>query len=117
MVEANSYDIVLMDLHMPGVDGLEAARRIRRMPGAQSWVPIVALTASATTEDRSRCLAAGMNDYLTKPMGIQALRRALDRWGRCHSDGTTSLRDGRSWIALPDVAGGRRSCNLGYPVV
>jgi CheY-like chemotaxis protein len=80
-VEANSYDIVLMDVHMPGVDGLEAARRIRRMPTAQSSVPIVALTASATDEDRSQCLAAGMNDYLSKPIEIQALRRALERWG------------------------------------
>ena len=51
-VEANSYDIVLMDLNMPGIDGLEAARRIRRMPTAQSSVPIVALTASATIEDK-----------------------------------------------------------------
>jgi len=89
MVEANSYDVVLMDLHMPGLDGLEATRQIRRMPAARSCVPIVALTASATSEDRSRCLAAGMNDYLTKPMGLQALRRALDRWGRSQSAATT----------------------------
>jgi PAS domain S-box-containing protein len=80
-VEANSYDIVLMDVHMPGVDGLEAARRIRRMPTAQSSVPIVALTASASDEDRSQCLAAGMNDYLSKPIEIHALRQALERWG------------------------------------
>jgi CheY-like chemotaxis protein len=80
-VEANSYDIVLMDVNMPGVDGLEAARRIRLMPTAQSSVPIVALTASATIEDKAQCLAAGMNDYLSKPIEMQALRRALDRWG------------------------------------
>ena len=79
-VGANSYDIVLMDLNMPEVDGLEATRRIRRMRTAQSAVPIVALTASATNEDRSQCLAAGMNDYLTKPVEIDALKRALDRW-------------------------------------
>ena len=86
-VEANSYDVVLMDLNMPEVDGLEATRRIRRMPAAQSGVPIVALTASATEEDRAACLAAGMNDYLSKPMEIQALRRALDRWGRGRAAG------------------------------
>ena len=79
-LEANSYDIVLMDAHMPLVDGLEATKRIRRMAGARSTIPIVALTASATNDDRARCLAAGMNDYLTKPIEIQALRRALDRW-------------------------------------
>jgi PAS domain S-box-containing protein len=84
-VETNSYDIVLMDLSMPGVDGLEATRRIRRMPAAQSSIPIVALTASASNEVRSGCLAAGMNDYLSKPMDVQALRRALDRWGRART--------------------------------
>jgi CheY-like chemotaxis protein len=81
MIEANSYDIVLMDLNMPVVDGLEAAKRIRRMPSAQADVPIVALTASVTTEDKSACLAAGMSDYLSKPIEIRALRRALERWG------------------------------------
>ena len=79
-VGANSYDVVLMDLNMPEMDGLEATRRIRRMCTTQSAVPIVALTASATNEDRSQCLAAGMNDYLTKPVEIDALKRALDRW-------------------------------------
>jgi len=74
-----------MDLSMPGVDGLEATRRIRRMPAAQSSIPIVALTASASNEVRSGCLAAGMNDYLSKPMDVQALRRALDRWGRART--------------------------------
>jgi CheY-like chemotaxis protein len=82
-VETHSYDLVLMDLSMPGVDGLDATRRIRRIPGAQSSVPIVALTASASSDVKSRCLAAGMNDYLSKPIEISALRRALDRWGYC----------------------------------
>jgi len=81
-LETNTYDIVLMDLSMPEIDGLEATRRIRRMPYAKSCVPIVALTASASADVRSRCLEAGMNDYLSKPIEVQALRRALDRWGR-----------------------------------
>jgi PAS domain S-box-containing protein len=78
----NSYDVVLMDLSMPGMDGLEAARRIRRLAAAQSSVPIVALTASVSNEIKSRCLAAGMNDHLCKPIEIVDLRRALGRWGR-----------------------------------
>ena len=81
-VAANSFDIVLMDVHMPVVDGLEATRRIRRMPTARSSVPIVALTASATQEDRAACMAAGMNDCLTKPIEIQALQQVLSHWGR-----------------------------------
>jgi PAS domain S-box-containing protein len=86
-VEANDYDVVLMDVQMPEVDGLEATRRIRRMLNARSRVPIVALTASATNDDRSACLAAGMNDHLSKPIEMQALRLALDRWGHFRSAG------------------------------
>jgi PAS domain S-box-containing protein len=82
-MQEHSYDLVLMDLSMPELDGLEAARRIRGLSGAQSCVPIVALTASASNEVRSLCLAAGMNDYLCKPMEMEALGRALDRWGHC----------------------------------
>jgi CheY-like chemotaxis protein/nitrogen-specific signal transduction histidine kinase len=84
-VEANTYDLVLMDLGMPEVDGLEATRRIRRMRGPESAIPVVALTASASNEVRSQCLEAGMNDYLSKPMEFEALRRALARW--CHGRG------------------------------
>ncbi|MGJ5819688.1 response regulator [Paludibaculum fermentans] len=84
-VETNAYDIVLMDVHMPAVDGLEATRRIRRMPSSQSCVPVVALTAAATTEDRTACLAAGMNDYLSKPIEFEELRRALHLWGQCQT--------------------------------
>ncbi|MBL8218241.1 MAG: response regulator [Bryobacterales bacterium] len=78
--EEKRYDLVLLDVQMPGVDGLEAARRIRAGKG-QPRVPIVALTASATTEDREACLAAGMDGYLSKPLTLDALRAALQRWG------------------------------------
>jgi PAS domain S-box-containing protein len=86
-VAANAYDIVLMDLHMPGVDGMEATRLIRQMPAPKSGIPIVALTASASSENRKVCLGAGMNDYLCKPLEIKALRRALNRWGCGQADG------------------------------
>ena len=81
-VEANSYDVLLMDLSMPGIDGMETTRRIRTMPGAKASVPIVALTASASPEIRAECLAAGMNDFLGKPMELEAVRSAVDRWRR-----------------------------------
>jgi PAS domain S-box-containing protein len=79
-MENRHYDIVLMDLLMPEVDGAEAARRIRHLDGARSSIPIVALTASASAETRLQCLEAGMNDFLSKPMELDALRHALDRW-------------------------------------
>ncbi|MGA2113471.1 MAG: response regulator [Bryobacteraceae bacterium] len=79
-VQETSYDAVLMDIQMPGVDGLEAARRIRSLPEPRSRTPIVGLTASATVQDREACFAAGMNDYLSKPLSIDALRKTLGRY-------------------------------------
>jgi len=72
------YDLVLMDAHMPVMDGFEATRKIREQEGAGGRrVRIVALTASATVEDRDRCLAAGMDGFLTKPVTLDTLRDAL----------------------------------------
>lgn len=78
------YAVVLMDCHMPELDGLDAARRIRS-PGADvldADVPIVALTAEAGTEAQQRCLSAGMNDFLAKPFTAADLDRVLMRWLR-----------------------------------
>jgi signal transduction histidine kinase/ActR/RegA family two-component response regulator len=71
------FDVVLMDCHMPGMDGFEATRRIRALDGPASRTPIVALTASALREELDRCLAVGMNDHLTKPVSLAALANAL----------------------------------------
>jgi two-component system, sensor histidine kinase len=75
-----SFDLVLMDLHMPVLDGLGATRAIRSLPDASiSTLPIVALTADALDETRERCLVAGMNDFLTKPVSPQKLATSLRR--------------------------------------
>ena len=76
------YDIVLMDVRMPEMDGLEATREIRALPGGRGRVPIVALTASAMGGDRERFLDAGMDDYLAKPIDRAKLAAALRRIGR-----------------------------------
>ncbi|MGA0599248.1 response regulator [Caulobacter sp. KR2-114] len=74
-VRSGEYDLVLMDMQMPVMDGLEAARLIRSLPGAGSRVPIVAMTANAMQRDIEGCLAAGMNDHIAKPIdGPQFLR-------------------------------------------
>jgi signal transduction histidine kinase/ActR/RegA family two-component response regulator len=75
-----SFDIVLMDCHMPVMDGYEAARRIRGEEAPGSRIPIVALTANAFSDNRERCLAAGMDDYLTKPVSLAQLSAMVGRW-------------------------------------
>ncbi len=76
------FDIVLMDLHMPLLDGAEAAQAIRRLPGERAQVPIVALTADAFPETRQRCLALGMNGFLAKPMSAAQLAAVLQPFVR-----------------------------------
>ena len=74
------YALVLMDVHMPTMDGYETSRRIRAEERPGERVPIVALTAAAMTEERERCLAAGMDDHLPKPFHSDDLRRVFARW-------------------------------------
>jgi PAS domain S-box-containing protein len=71
------YDVVLMDLHLPGMDGLEATRRIRGLGSATASIPIIALTANAFAEDRAACTAAGMNGFVVKPVDRRRLEAAL----------------------------------------
>lgn len=77
---SNRYDLVLMDVQMPKMDGFEATRRIRSSCEGPAVVPILALTANADAETRAACQDAGMNDVLTKPIRRRTLLEALDRW-------------------------------------
>jgi two-component system, sensor histidine kinase and response regulator len=81
-LETLPYDLVLMDVQMPEMDGLEATQHIRDPQSAvrNHQIPIIAMTAHAMQGDRERCLEAGMNDYVTKPVSPQALAEALDKW-------------------------------------
>ena len=76
---SGDYDIVFMDCYMPLMDGFQATQRIRRSPGTEE-LPVIALTASVTEEDRTRCLEAGMNGTVGKPIRLSMLAKALERW-------------------------------------
>ncbi|MDY6991863.1 MAG: response regulator [Pseudomonadota bacterium] len=77
-----SYDLIFMDCHMPHLDGFAASRAIRQQERLQGWppIPIIALTANAMQGDRAQCLAAGMDDYLTKPVNSETLQNILQRY-------------------------------------
>jgi len=78
-VQRQAYDVVLMDVQMPELDGLDATRRICARLAAGERPRIVAMTANAMQGDREMCLAAGMDDYLTKPIRVERLVQALEQ--------------------------------------
>jgi PAS domain S-box-containing protein len=80
MITESHFDLVLMDCHMPTMDGYEATRRIRKMAGNTAAIPIIALTADAMADARERAVEAGMNDYLSKPVKLVELREVLSKW-------------------------------------
>lgn len=122
IIQRVEYQAVLMDCNMPRMDGFEATAQIRKLEGSARHTPIIALTAAALMGDRERCLRSGMDDYLTKPIMMETLRNALERWIPTDAHGENEARvpgDGRAevegektmptasvpeWIREPDDA-------------
>lgn len=82
LLSRQSFDLILMDMQMPVLDGIEACRQIRSMEAAspERHIPIVALTANARSEDRDACLEAGMDGYVAKPFNLATLGKELAHW-------------------------------------
>src|SRR5262249_18125055 len=80
-IKSNSYSLILMDVNIPGIDGLTITGQLRRMEkeGATSYTPVIAMTAHALTEDRQKCLDAGMNDYISKPFTQAQLQQKIEQ--------------------------------------
>lgn len=79
-VESGLFKLVLMDVEMNDMDGLTATKKIRSIPGSIGKIPIIAVTAHSSMKDREKCLAAGMNDYIAKPINIHFLKLTIDQW-------------------------------------
>lgn len=79
-VQTNDFSIVLMDVQMPGIDGFDTTRRIRSFGGKFGTLPIIAITAHALKGDKDKCINAGMNDYVSKPIRAEELIRMIDHW-------------------------------------
>ena len=103
-----SVGIILMDCHMPIVDGYEATRQIISEFGGESPVPIIALTANVSDNDRIKCQEAGMADYLTKPLELNNLKNALQTWftqtNRNESEDNTEIEVTENSLPLVDIA-------------
>ena len=89
-----TFDIVLMDIQMPDMDGYEATRRIRQMPEPRRDIPVIAITAHALAGEREKCIAAGMNDYLAKPVSLEQIGAVIRLW---------ASRESTETVAAPDV--------------
>lgn len=104
MVQESSYDLVLMDMQMPVMDGVAATRAIRLLPALRN-LPIVAMTANAMHADRERCLEAGMNDHLPKPVEPAELRRMLDKWATVRTARARGGSQEPAGVPLPSMQG------------
>ncbi len=79
-IKTGKFDLVLMDIEMKDMNGLEATKKIRQMVPPVNSIPIIAVTAHSSMKDREKCLAAGMNDYIAKPININFLKMTIDQW-------------------------------------
>ena len=103
--QAGGYDLILMDLAMPEMDGLAATRLLRGLPGPAGRVPVVAMTADTGEADRVRCQDAGMNDHVAKPVDRALLLETVEKWLRAPLSAGAAPGFGPCAAAVPEAAG------------
>lgn len=119
-LSGKNYDLILMDVQMPEMDGFEATAAIRALPGEKRRIPIIAMTANALPSDCERCLAAGMDDYIAKPVHQRILVDLIEKWGAIGYAGShphrsrPSQRLKRTWIFSIPTASRRWSMSLAW---
>ena len=80
MISKNNYDLILMDCHMPVMNGYDATKQYRNSEDANTHIPIIAVTASAMPGDREKCLGSGMDDHIEKPVKLSLLKKTINHW-------------------------------------
>ena len=103
--KSDAFDLILMDVQMPEMDGLEATRTIRGLETGSDHIPIVAMTAHAMSGDRERCLAAGMDDYLSKPIQAQLLYAAVEGMPTGPGEDVPPMQDSDAAAHVPETTG------------
>lgn len=110
-VQESEFDIVLMDIHMPEMDGLQALEKIRGLSGSVSEIPVIALTVNAMKGDREKYLAAGMNAYVPKPIDLSALTDTITKVTGL-SAGSAGVLKSKPEISEPDIDSAETSSML-----
>ncbi|MFO7444778.1 MAG: ATP-binding protein [Ignavibacteriaceae bacterium] len=97
-VSNNNYDLILMDVQMPEMDGFMATQEIRKMNNEISNIPIIAITAHALAGDREKCIEAGMNDYISKPIIAEHMIKVIDKWMKITNDPNTNIEEEKNEV-------------------